>query len=69
VQFERAGEHMITVSWQPGKLIRGEDYLLQIIIPNFFFHLTTAYNILRHNGVEIGKMDYLGSMNFVEITR
>lgn len=65
-QFECANERMIVVPWQPGKLIRGEDYLRQITIPNVYFHLTTAYNILRHNGVEIGKMDYLGNMNFVE---
>lgn len=39
----------------------GEQYLLTWIIPNFYFHITTAYAILRHNGVEIGKMDYLGS--------
>ena len=38
----------------------GEQYLLTWIIPNFYFHVTTAYNILRHNGVEIGKADYLG---------
>jgi hypothetical protein len=38
----------------------GEQYLLTWIIPNFYFHVTTAYNILRHNGVEIGKPDYLG---------
>jgi len=38
----------------------GDQYLLTWIIPNFYFHLTTAYNILRHNGVEIGKVDYLG---------
>ena len=38
----------------------GEQYLLTWIIPNFYFHITTAYNILRHNGVEIGKSDYLG---------
>jgi len=38
----------------------GRDYLLGFAMPNFFFHVTTAYNILRHNGVEIGKMDYLG---------
>ena len=38
----------------------GDQYLLTWIIPNFYFHLTTAYNILRHNGVEVGKMDYLG---------
>jgi len=38
----------------------GRDYLLGFALPNFFFHVTTAYNILRHNGVEIGKMDFLG---------
>jgi uncharacterized protein len=38
----------------------GEQYLLTWIMPNFYFHVTTAYNILRHNGVEIGKADFLG---------
>ena len=38
----------------------GEQYVLTWIIPNFYFHITTAYNILRHNGVELGKTDYLG---------
>ena len=38
----------------------GDQYLLTWIIPNFYFHITTAYNILRHHGVEIGKTDYLG---------
>jgi uncharacterized protein len=38
----------------------GEQYLLTWIIPNFYFHVTTAYDILRHNGVEIGKSNYLG---------
>ena len=39
----------------------GQDYLLNFALPNFFFHAVTAYGILRHNGVEIGKQDYLGS--------
>lgn len=39
---------------------RGKDYLLLFVLPNVFFHITTAYNILRHNGVDIGKMDFLG---------
>ena len=39
----------------------GQDYLLGFALPNFYFHLTTAYAILRHNGVAIGKMDYLGA--------
>jgi hypothetical protein len=38
----------------------GEQYLLTWIIPNFYFHVTTTYNLLRSNGVEIGKTDYLG---------
>jgi uncharacterized protein len=38
----------------------GQQYLLGFAYPNFYFHLTTAYNILRHNGVEIGKRDFLG---------
>jgi hypothetical protein len=39
----------------------GQAYLLDFVYPNFYFHITTTYAILRHNGVEIGKMDYLGS--------
>lgn len=39
---------------------RGQEYLLNRVLPNFFFHITTAYDILRHNGVELGKRDYLG---------
>jgi hypothetical protein len=37
-----------------------QRYLLQFALPNFFFHVTTAYNVLRHSGVPLGKMDYLG---------
>jgi hypothetical protein len=38
----------------------GSTYVSQFVLPNFFFHVTTAYNILRHNGVAIGKIDFLG---------
>jgi hypothetical protein len=38
----------------------GQDYLLKWVNPNVYFHVTTAYNILRHNGVELGKQDFLG---------
>lgn len=38
----------------------GMPYLLAFAYPNFYFHITTAYNILRHNGVELGKLDFLG---------
>jgi uncharacterized protein len=52
-----------TVTWQTRSSTRnmqGLPYLLNHVFPNLFFHTTTAYNILRHNGVELGKMDYLG---------
>jgi len=39
---------------------KGEMYLVNVALPNFYFHATTAYDILRHNGVEIGKRDFLG---------
>jgi hypothetical protein len=39
---------------------KGQAYLLTWVLPNFYFHATTAYNILRHNGVELGKKDFLG---------
>ncbi|MGB7540650.1 MAG: DUF1993 domain-containing protein [Burkholderiales bacterium] len=40
---------------------KGMQYLLGFALPNFYFHVMTAYNILRHNGVEIGKSDYIGT--------
>ncbi len=56
-----SGERDVTI--KVGKLehtFTGNDYLLTFAIPNFFFHLTTAYDILRNQGVPVGKMDYLG---------
>ena len=43
--------------------LKGEFYLKHNVLPNFFFHVTTAYALLRHNGVELGKGDYLGPMS------
>ena len=42
--------------------LKGEFYLKHFVLPNFFFHVTTAYALLRHNGVELGKGDYLGAL-------
>ncbi len=49
--------------WE-GKWLTGNDYFHQHIIPNVYFHITTAYAILRHNGVDIGKKNYLGEMPY-----
>jgi uncharacterized protein len=60
-QYADARERKVKLSWAPGKVIGGEDYLLQMTIPNTFFHIAMAYAILRHNGVDVGKMHFLGS--------
>ncbi len=60
--FEGAEERDIKVPAGERTLeFKGLAYLQRWILPNLFFHVTTAYNILRHNGVEIGKRDFLGS--------
>jgi hypothetical protein len=44
--------------------VTGHEFAAQHAIPNIYFHITTAYAILRHNGVAVGKKDYLGAMPF-----
>ena len=51
----------------PGVYISGADYLASHALPNFYFHMTTAYNILRLHGLEIGKGDYLGEQNWIKL--
>jgi hypothetical protein len=60
-QFAVAAERPITIKVGGQDMtFAGAAYLAGYAMPNFFFHLTTAYNILRHNGVELGKRDYMG---------
>ena len=61
-----AEDRKVAPPWLGGKWLRGDDYLVHIALPNFFFHVTMAYAILRHNGVELGKMDYIGSLPIQE---
>ncbi len=65
-QYAGASERRVSFSWAPGKVMSGLDYLIQMTIPNTYFHLTTAYSILRHNGVDVGKMDFLGPIDLVD---
>jgi uncharacterized protein len=60
--FAGAEERRVAPSWLGGKWLRGDDYLAHVALPNFFFHATMVYAILRHNGVDLGKMDYIGSL-------
>jgi hypothetical protein len=62
-KFAGADERTITLKFPNGSLdFVGRDFLTGFMLPNFYFHVTTAYDILRHKGVQIGKMDYLGGV-------
>jgi hypothetical protein len=61
--MEAAAEREITIKAGPRELkFSGREYLLHFALPNFYFHCTTAYDILRHNGLEIGKRDFMRRM-------
>jgi hypothetical protein len=62
--FEGAEKRHVTLPWMPGKYLLGKDYLEQFALLNFHFHLSMAYAILRHNGVSLGKMDFIGGLPF-----
>jgi hypothetical protein len=57
-----AEERKISPKFLQGKWVRGDQFLLQMSMPNFYFHVTTAYAILRHNGVDLGKIDFIGGI-------
>lgn len=60
-QIDGSEEREVVIRFPGAELkFSGQDYLLHFVLPNFYFHLTTAYAILRHNGLDIGKMDFLG---------
>jgi hypothetical protein len=60
-QIDGSETRTVTIKLRSGPIeFKGLDYLFSFVMPNFYFHSTTTYNILRHNGVDIGKMDYLG---------
>jgi len=62
-KIDASGEREITFPLGPKKgQMRGWDYLIHFVLPNFYFHLATSYDILRHCGVEIGKQDFLGAI-------
>ncbi len=63
-QIDGSENRDITIKAGGGRVLnfKGQPYLLHFALPNFFFHVTTAYDILRHCGVEIGKKDYLGQI-------
>jgi hypothetical protein len=61
--FEGAATRSVTQPRWEGKTMTGADYFLEHALPNFYFHLSHAYAILRHSGVSVGKRDYLGALS------
>jgi len=60
-QFEGAETRPVELKFPNATFnFTGKDYLLNFVLPNFYFHITTAYAILRHNGVQLGKRDFIG---------
>jgi uncharacterized protein len=55
-----AEDRRVSPKWMKGKWMKGDHFLVQVAAPNFYFHVTTAYAILRHNGVDLGKTDCIG---------
>ncbi|WP_026349294.1 DUF1993 domain-containing protein [Arsukibacterium perlucidum] len=60
---DAASQKVSQPRWE-GKYLTGDEFLIQHVLPNIYFHITTAYAILRHNGVDVGKKDYLGAMPY-----
>jgi hypothetical protein len=62
-QIDGTDDKDIVVPRRDGSMtLKGEAYLKQFVLPNFFFHVTTTYALLRHNGVDLGKSDFLGPL-------
>jgi uncharacterized protein len=61
--FEGAAERVLVLPALRGKAMLGQDYLDQFALPNFYFHVSMAYAILRHNGVPLGKTDFIGAVD------
>jgi hypothetical protein len=65
--FAGADERKVPLGFMPGKGTLGKDFHAEMNVPNTYFHFVTAYAILRHNGVEIGKQDYIGGMTLIDL--
>ena len=60
--FAGADQRRVGLPRWEGKTLTATEYFVEMVQPNFYFHLTTVYALLRHNGVELGKRDFIGSL-------
>ena len=61
--FKDSESRQILLPFLEGRALTGTQFLFEMAQPNFYFHITSAYAILRHNGVELGKRDYIGGLS------
>lgn len=60
--FAGADERKISLPWMEGKWMRGDEYVMQFALANFYFHTVTVYAMLRTNGIELGKREFIGGV-------
>jgi uncharacterized protein len=65
--FDDVDEVKVTMPFLPGKYMEADEYATKFATPNFYFHTTIAYAILRHLGMSIGKVDYLGQIELLDL--
>jgi hypothetical protein len=68
-QFEGQEKRLLPLFFDPSKGLPADALAQRLILPDFFFHTTVAYAILRHIGVPLGKMDFLGPLNAVRLRK
>ncbi|WP_437532587.1 DUF1993 domain-containing protein [Sorangium sp. So ce726] len=66
-QLKGAEDRTLPLFFLPGKGMKAPDFVFQFALPNFYFHATTAYSILRHNGLDVGKSDFIGSLDLRDL--
>jgi uncharacterized protein len=65
--FKGAGDRTIALPFMAGKGLSAGHYLNQLALPNFYFHVSMTYAILRHNGVPLGKRNFLGHLDLIDV--
>jgi hypothetical protein len=65
--FEGADDRQVSLYWMGGAYILGKDFIQEFALQNTLFHTITAYDILRNQGVKIGKMDFIGPMSMQQV--
>ncbi|WP_437549817.1 DUF1993 domain-containing protein [Sorangium sp. So ce367] len=66
-QLKGAEDRTIPLFLLPGKGMKAPAFVFGFVLPNFYFHATTAYSILRHNGLDVGKSDFIGSLDLRDL--